>query len=198
MGFFFSDMKHYYTDNTDLKTEPSYFTFQYKEKEILFKSDHGVFSKSRVDYGSKVLLESIYFSKHTKSLLDVGCGYGTLGICMKKANPDIDVTMIDVNNRALDLCKENCKQNDVDATVKLSNGYENVTETFDMIMTNPPIRAGKQVVFQILEGAIDHLNEQGSLWVVVQKKQGAPSVKKKLIEIFNNCTTVKKIKDIIF
>lgn len=186
-------MKHYFTDNTDIESQPIQFVFKFQEKDLLFTSDNGVFSKSMIDYGSRVLLDS--FNKTTeKSLLDVGCGYGTFGICLKKVYPDLEVDMVDINDRALKLAKLNAENNDVAINVYKSFIYENVEKTFDIIISNPPVRAGKDVVMSILSGAYEHLNSNGSLWIVLQKKQGAPSAKKKMIEIFENCEIVKRDK----
>ena len=186
-------MKHYFTDNTDIESQPIQFVFKFQEKDLLFTSDNGVFSKSMIDYGSRVLLDS--FNKTTeKSLLDVGCGYGTFGICLKKVYPDLEVDMVDINDRALKLAKLNAENNDVAINVYKSFIYENVEKTFDIIISNPPVRAGKAVVMSILSGAYEHLNSNGSLWIVLQKKQGAPSAKKKMIEIFENCEVVKRDK----
>lgn len=186
-------MKHYFTDNTDIESQPIQFVFKFQEKDLLFTSDNGVFSKSMIDYGSRVLLDS--FNKTTeKSLLDVGCGYGTFGICLKKVYPDLEVDMVDINDRALKLAKLNAENNNVAINVYKSFIYENVEKTFDIIISNPPVRAGKDVVMSILSGAYEHLNSNGSLWIVLQKKQGAPSAKKKMIEIFENCEIVKRDK----
>ena len=169
-------MKHYFTDNTDLKSEQSQFVFRYQKYDLLFTSDNGVFSKSMIDYGSRVLLDNIKITNE-KTLLDVGCGYGTF-----------------VNDRAIELAQLNAKNNNIQANIYKSYVYENVQGSYDVIVTNPPVRAGKEVVTTILSEAIDHLNDQGSLWVILQKKQGAPSAKKKMEEVFDNCEIVKRDK----
>lgn len=188
-------MAHYYTNNTELKSEKTRFSFHYRKHQLTFVSDHGVFSKERIDYGSRVLLESVNIQSWQKHLLDVGCGYGTLGIALKKEYSWLNVEMVDVNERALSLANENIVLNDL-TQIKAykSFAYENVTTQFDVILSNPPIRAGKKVVFDILEGAYSHLNENGELWIVIQKKQGAPSAKKKMEEVFGNCEVVRRDK----
>lgn len=188
-------MAHYYTNNINLKSEESRITFRYREHDIVFISDYGVFSKERVDYGSRVLLEAIDIKPNQKKLLDVGCGYGTLGISLKKEFPWISADMVDVNERAVHLANESINYNKVsDAKAYQSNIYENVEGTFDIIVSNPPIRAGKKVVFEILEKAYDHLNKYGELVIVIQKKQGAPSAKKKMEDVFGNCEIVTRDK----
>ena len=186
-------MKHYFTDNTDIESQPTQFVFRFKDQELLFTSDNGVFSKNMIDYGSRVLLEN-FNKEEEKTLLDVGCGYGTFGICLKKVYSDLEVDMVDVNDRALKLSKLNAEKNDVDVNVYKSFVYESVEKTYDVIISNPPVRAGKDVVMTILSKAYDHLNDNGSLWIVLQKKQGAPSAKKKMMEIFGNCEIVKRDK----
>lgn len=188
-------MKHYYTDNSDLESKPETFIFSYKNQDIHFTVDNGVFSKSKVDYGSRVLLEAIHINEEQKTLLDVGCGYGTIGIALKKVYPFLQVDMVDVNERAISLCQKNIEQNKItDTIVYKSYIYGEVTKTFDVIVTNPPIRAGKEVVHQILKEAYQYLNDKGELWVVIQKKQGAPSAKQRMQEVFGNVETVMKDK----
>ena len=128
-----------------------------------------------------------------KNLLDVGCGYGPLGISLAKVQ-GVQSTMIDINSRAIDLAKKNAERNGVVAHIFQSNIYENVSEKFDYIISNPPIRAGKKVVHEIIEGAFDHLNQGGSLTIVIQKKQGAPSAKAKMEDVFGNSEIIRKDK----
>lgn len=187
-------MRHYYTNNEDLQSKRSSFVFTYCNQEICFTSDIGVFSKTMIDYGSRVLLETIKFDSQAKSVLDVGCGYGTFGVTLKKVYPQINVDMVDVNDRAIELCELNASNNDVDVNVFKSDIYESVKNVYDVIITNPPIRAGKEVVHKILSESYNYLNDNGELWVVIQKKQGAPSAKEKMSQVFGNCDVVKKDK----
>ncbi|MEG0685314.1 MAG: class I SAM-dependent methyltransferase [Coprobacillus sp.] len=188
-------MTHYYTNNVDLDSQQTQIHFQYREHQITFISDIGVFSKERIDYGSRVLLDSMTITSSQKTLLDVGCGYGTLGISLKKEYPWLNVEMVDVNERAVNLANESIKHNNLDnVKAYMSYIYEDVKGQFDMIVSNPPIRAGKKVVFEILEKAKEHLNVDGELIVVIQKKQGAPSAQKKMEDVFGNCEIVKRDK----
>lgn len=188
-------MAHYYTNNIDLPSQETLIPFQYRDHQITFVSDVGVFSKERIDYGSRVLLESMDVSKQQVSLLDVGCGYGTLGISLKIEYPWLNVDMVDVNERAIHLAQASIEKNKVlDTNAFYSYIYENVNKTYDIIVSNPPIRAGKKVVFEILEKAYDYLKDHGELVIVIQKKQGAPSAKKKMEEVFGNCQIVNRDK----
>lgn len=187
-------MKHYYTNNENLESSPEEFIYHYRGKELTFISDNGVFSKKMIDYGSRVLLDTIKIDDSKKSLLDVGCGYGTFGVSLKSAYPFLKVEMVDVNERAINLSKKNLQKNNLDAEVYSSNVHDNVLGKYDLIVTNPPIRAGKEIVTKILVEAKEHLNYKGEIWVVIQKKQGAPSAKKNLETVFGNVTIEKKDK----
>ncbi|WP_057490859.1 class I SAM-dependent methyltransferase [Streptococcus orisasini] len=182
----------YYTENPSSEHQLQDIRVDLLGQTFYFLTDSGVFSKKMVDYGSQVLLNSLDFEKE-KTLLDVGCGYGPLGISLAKVY-GLEVTMVDINNRALDLAKTNAEKNGVSANIFYSNSYENISGCFDAIISNPPIRAGKQVVHAIIEGSIEHLNTGGSLTIVIQKKQGAPSAKAKMEQIFGNVAILKKDK----
>ena len=165
---------------------------------IHFTTDNGVFSKNTVDFGTRVLLETIdaNLDLDNKKILDMGCGYGPIGLSIAKAYPNSQVDMVDVNELALELAKKNAANNNIN-NVKIfkSSQYEDINETdYDLIITNPPIRAGKYVVHVILAWSKQHLNLGGSIVAVIQKKQGAPSAIKKLNEVFENCQTLNKKK----
>ena len=187
---------HYYSETQEnLKSDP--YTFFFRNNKLLFTSDIGVFSKKYIDFGSYTLIDTFIPNSTKKSLLDVGCGYGPIGITIAKLYPYLNIKMIDINERAISLAKKNVEQNKAqNVTVLKSNIYENIKEeeSFDYILTNPPIRAGKKVIYEIYDGAIKHLNQNGELWVVIQKKQGAPSTIDHLNAIFGNCEIVTKEK----
>jgi len=171
-------MSHYFTSNENLISETRELTYKYGFFSFTFLSDNGVFSKKGIDYGSKLLVEA-YLEDNNKELkvLDVGCGYGYIGIVISKVTGSY-VDMIDVNKRAIHLTKRNIKNMKVNASVFESDAYSNVEDSYDVIITNPPIRAGKNKVLEILLGAFDHLNENGKLYFVIRKDQGALSIKK--------------------
>ncbi len=174
-------LEHYFTNNENLKSEINKLSYSYDNYVFSFLSDNGVFSKLKIDYGSKFLLET-YLKEHKekpKSFLDVGCGYGYIGICLSKIL-GIKGTLIDVNKRAVHLTKRNMEQNKVDIEAFLSSCYENVKDRYDLIITNPPIRAGKAVLLEILDGAKDHLNKNGECWFVMRKDHGVKSMIKTL------------------
>ena len=189
-------MEQYFTK--DPATEKEIFKFEWNVgKEVFyFYTSNSVFSKKGVDFGSMLLIETILNENEdfAGSILDLGCGYGPLGIIAAKILKKSFVTMCDVNERALELSRMNVKENKVDNRIKVlaSSAFENIKDNYDIIMTNPPIRAGKDVVFSFYDGSYEHLNKDGRLYVVIQKKQGAPSTKAKLESLFGNCETVNK------
>lgn len=184
--------KMYYAENPDTEHDIHDLRVQLLGEDFHFYTDAGVFSKKMIDYGSQALLSVLNFSAG-QSLLDLGCGYGPLGISLAKVQ-NLNVTMVDINLRALELARKNAKRNGVEVDTYQSNIYDQVKGQFDQIISNPPIRAGKQVVHDILEGAYDHLKPGGSLTTVIQKKQGAPSAKAKMAQVFGNVEVVKKDK----
>ena len=152
---------------------------------FIFYTDNGVFSKDGLDFGSRLLLENIPLTEIGESLLDVGCGYGVFGIILNKIL-GVKVTMCDVNRRALHLAEKNIKENKCsDCSVIESSCYQNINSKYSTIITNPPIRAGKKVVYEILEGAKDYLLPGGRLFFVVRKEQGAKSIISDMQKIYN-------------
>jgi 16S rRNA (guanine1207-N2)-methyltransferase len=186
---------HYYNNNLDTKSDVKQFTFKLLSNELKFLTDHGVFSKGTIDYGTRVLIENCEVLPSQKKFLDLGCGYGPVGISLAKEFSHIEVDMVDVNLRALELAKKNANLNKLtNVNIFMSNIYQNIRSTYDCILTNPPIRAGKSVVFEMLEKSYEYLNDDGVLYVVIQKKQGAPSAKENLMSVFENCEIVSKDK----
>lgn len=187
---------HYYSKTQEgLESKPSEFVFNFKEQKFVFHTDSGVFSKNYIDYGSYALLKSFVPCRTDYPILDMGAGYGPLGIVVSKLY-DREVCLCEINERAYQLILKNIERNRANKAVAYhSDLYEGVAHMrFSSILTNPPIRAGKQIVFRIYEEAYSHLVEGGELWVVIQKKQGAPSSKTHLEEIFGNCIVVNKDK----
>ncbi len=177
-------LNQYFTNNDQLKSEKRVIRFNYGSNCFEFISDNGVFSKDKIDFGSITLLDTyLKNKKDIHNFLDVGCGYGFLSIVLAK-ELNISGVGVDVNLRALDLAKSNASLNQVSVSFKESNIYENVEGKFDLIITNPPIRAGKKIVLGILLDAKKHLNTNGELWGVIRKGQGAKSIIKMLLDTY--------------
>ncbi|WP_134169716.1 MULTISPECIES: methyltransferase [unclassified Breznakia] len=188
-------MSHYFEDNKHTKSNRKEFSFRFWCFDSTFISDHGVFSKDGLDVGTKVLLESIENEEFKGDILDLGCGLGTVGILFKKRYPQTRVTMVDVNDRALELAKENAQKNQVDVETLKSDGFDSLHERrFESIITNPPIRAGKQVVYKLLADSYAHLVDDGCLYFVMRKSHGAKSAQKYVESIFGNCQLLAKDK----
>lgn len=188
----------YFTENPTSEHNERVIDYQANGIDLKFTTDAGVFSKTRVDYGSGVLIKemaNIDFPQN--NILDIGTGYGPIGLFAAKFWPDQTVDMVDINQRGLALAKENAAVNGIkNVNIYKSNVYDKVSvePKFGLIVTNPPIRAGKSVVSNILNGAKGHLVQNGVLLVVIQKKQGEPSARKLLIKTFGNCMILKRDK----
>lgn len=178
-------MNHYFENNPNLKSEIKTTKAIINGKSFIFDTDNGVFSKKGLDFGTRTLLENLNIKNDQSDILDFGCGYGPIGIYIKKIFPNTVVDMLDINNRSLDLTKRNARLNEVDVNIFSSNIYNNVTKQYDYIISNPPIRVGKEILYKILFDAKDHLKEQGELWIVVNKNQGAKSLVKDLEKKYN-------------
>ncbi|MEC0299578.1 class I SAM-dependent methyltransferase [Peribacillus frigoritolerans] len=189
--------EHYYSHKPDVVSNPKFWDFTLKGRTFRFKSDNGVFSKKEVDFGSRLLVESFNLNEAVEgNILDVGCGYGPIGISIAAAYPDRTIEMIDINSRAVELSKENAASNGIaNVNIYESDRFDKVASNqFAVILTNPPIRAGKSVVHEILEESYRSLVAGGELWVVIQKKQGAPSAMDKMEQLFGNVEVPVKKK----
>lgn len=187
---------HYYTNQPNADHKFAAFDFELKGRKLHFVTDSGVFSRNTIDYGSRVLIESFSIDNlPAGALLDVGCGYGPIGLALA-ATTDRFVEMVDVNERAIDLAQRNAGRNQVEnVDIHTSDIYADVKKTsYAAILSNPPIRAGKKVVHAILTDAYPLLVKGGTLTVVIQKKQGAPSAEKKMQAVFGNCEILTKDK----
>ena len=188
-------MSHYFINDESLKSEKRIIKYTINSHYFELTSDIGVFSKNELDPGSELLIKTAIKEGIKGDLLDVGCGYGPIGITLSKICDLNKVDFIDVNLRALNLTKENASKYQIkNFNVFESNGFENVKDLYDYILINPPIRAGKEVIFKMFEDSIEYLKEDGILMIVIRKDQGAPSAKKKLDELYGNCVTVDREK----
>ena len=182
----------YFDNNENLDSKLRILKYKYQDVNFNFYSDLGVFSKDRIDYGSILLVET-YLKYHSEpvDVLDVGCGYGFIGCVIGKIHGG-NVDMVDVNNRALHLSKMNQKENDIaNLNIFNSNIYDNVMKKYDVVITNPPIRAGKGVYLTIINTAFNHLNVDGELWFVMRNNHGVKTVIKDLSKKYNTSVLKK-------
>lgn len=178
-------MSQYFDNDKNIKSERKIIKFNFNNKDFSIYSDNGVFSKDRFDYGTRVLLNSVDIDKLSGNVLDLGCGLGVVGIILGTFNKGINIDMVDINERAIDLVKNNLVLNNVKANVFISDIYSNIDNKYDFIITNPPIRAGKNVIRGFLLGSYDYLKDAGILYFVMRKDHGVKSMIKELSAKFN-------------
>jgi 16S rRNA (guanine1207-N2)-methyltransferase len=184
-------MEHYYTQSPRTAHDISRIFYSVKDIRLEIMTDAGVFSKKKVDFGSDLLIRSL--PPVDGRVLDLGCGYGVIGISIASMNPNVHVTMVDINERAVSLTEQNIELNGLqNAEAFQSNGFEGVEGPFDAIVTNPPIRAGKKIIYPLFEESIHYLESGGAIYLVIQKKQGAKSAMEKLASVYGNCEALVK------
>ena len=186
-------MSHYFIEDKNLKSDHKIIYYDFRGDKFAFHTDAGVFSKGGVDRASDALVNAV--PPLTGSLLDMGCGYGCVGVALAKAY-GLALTQADVNGAAVGLAKQNAAVNGVNASAVVSDCFLNITGAFDTIAINPPVRAGKAVTYRMYAESAHHLNPGGRLFVVNLKKQGAESTREKLAAIYGNCDTIYKKKGI--
>lgn len=184
-----------YFDNVDLKSNIEKYKTRIFDKEFCFNTDNGVFSKSKLDFGTRCLLENLPLEEIKGEILEVGCGYGVIPIILTRIVDKIEsFDAVDVNKRALHLAEMNKKENFAPkVNFFLSDCYKNINKKYDVIISNPPIRAGKNIVYEIVMNARNYLKEYGKLFIVINKDQGAKSLYKDLEKVYK-CELINKKK----
>lgn len=185
-------MSHYFENDNNLESNIKDFSININNTNFTFSTDNGVFSKGELDFGTNLLIKNILNIDLNGNILDLGCGYGPIGIVLKKIK-NVNVDMIDVNRRAVHLSKMNAKKNNVNTNIFYSNGYENVNNEYDFIISNPPIRIGKKNLYKLLIDAKKYLKINGEIFIVVRKEQGALSLIKDM-SVYYNVKTIDKEK----
>ncbi|MCL2286569.1 MAG: methyltransferase [Firmicutes bacterium] len=184
-------MNHYFIENPSLLTDERVLELEIFDMHFRFLANNGLFSCDKVDDASITLLKNIPSLKGT--LLDLGCGYGTLGIVLGKKY-GVELTMSDINSIALDYAVKNAELNRVNAIPVHSDSFANIKGKFDNIVLNPPIHAGKETMYRMYGESANHLTPGGALYIVIQKKHGAESTIKKLGDIFARVDVLYKKK----
>jgi 16S rRNA (guanine1207-N2)-methyltransferase len=186
--------EHYYTKNPKSKLIKKLVYYDYDSKHrYKFYNVSGVFSfKPKVDRATRVLIENCKVNPGDK-VLDLGCGYGVIGIVLKRLNPDIELFMSDVNQRAVSITKENCKLNNVEAIIKNGDLFEPWnSQKFDSILSNPPFAAGMKVITSLIEESYNHLNNFGSLQLVAYHNKGGKRLENMMKDKFGNVSELVK------
>ncbi len=189
-------MSHYFQDDPNLVSNIKEISFEINGITMKLLTDNGVFSKNNVDEGSYAFLKVLLPLDLGNHILDLGCGYGTIGLALAKAHEEARITLADVNPRAVALCERNAGLLNLSprVTILQSDIYEKIEGPYDSIVVNPPIRAGKKVTYRMYEEAKQYLIDGGSLYIVIRKAQGAESASKYIETIFGNVTLLKREK----
>ena len=182
--------EHYYTASPSSAHDERRVTLKALGNELTFITDAGVFSRDGLDRGTELLLEAL--PALSGRVLDLGCGWGPVGVALGKKYPGLEIVMTDINTRAADLARRNLAENGVGATVLQGDGFDPVEGQFDAIITNPPIRAGKAVIYGLFDQAKARLAPGGALYIVIRKQQGAPSALKHLKEVYGDAEVIDR------
>ncbi len=186
-----NNQEHYFSRRPASKLKERKIQTFLRKKELIFYTGSSVFSPKKIDLGSKLLIEKSQV-KESDAVLDLGCGYGAVGITIAKTFPKTKVIMSDVNERAVMFAKKNIKENKVKAKAIKSDCFDKIQEKFDVILLNPPQTAGKKLCFKMIEEAKKHLNKEGSLQLVARHQKGGKSLQKKMEEVFGNVKAIAK------
>jgi len=185
--------EHYYTQTPGTEHAEKQVIFEVLGMQFKCTTDSGVFSRDGLDMGTRILLEAL--PALSGRILDLGCGWGPVGTALGKKYPETQILLSDVNERAAELAKRNLLSNGVkNASVVRGDGYESVEGRFDAIVLNPPIRAGKAVIYSMFENAREHLTETGALYIVIRKQQGAESAEKYLKTLYGSVERISREK----
>lgn len=185
-------MDHYFSEKPSVISEPLFIEVNILNTKFKFKTDKGVFSRGKLDEATRYLLENIVI-KEGSSVLDIGCGFGPMGIILTNIYNTI-TTMVDINERAIELALYNVDLNKVNIDVFKSDVYSRITSKYNYIISNPPIHAGKKIIYSIFKNAKKHLNKNGELWIVINKKHGSKSTITFLETIYKDVQTIYKKK----
>ncbi|MBS7262320.1 MAG: class I SAM-dependent methyltransferase [Eubacteriales bacterium] len=178
-------MPQYFESRPETESRPELVETELFGRRLRFVTDSGVFCRGKLDYGTETLLRALPFEELGNRVLEVGCGWGPICCTVKAMRPDAFVTAVDVNERAVALTARNARDNGLVVDVRVSDALDGVEGLFDTILTNPPIRAGKTVIYRIFSQSYEHLVPGGRLYLVIRKQQGAPSAVKFLKTLFS-------------
>lgn len=188
-------MSQYFENDESIKSSPKWINYEIYQRKFSLKTDLGVFSKDNIDAGTYAFLKVLIPLQLHGRILDIGCGYGALGLTLASFMPETQFVLSDVNERALNLTKSNIQSLKLmNVTCLQSDIYQNIEGLFNAIVINPPIRAGKKVIYQMFKGAYDYLVDGGSLFIVIRKSHGAFSARDYIESIYGNCTLLKRDK----
>ena len=194
--------QHYYTENPTSQISEKQFTY----KGLSFTSVSGVFGfSSYIDKASQLLIENyapivptpevLTPEAPAPAILDLGCGFGAIGLSVKSMYPSATVHLSDINNRAVEYAARNARANRLDVELHSGNLYEPVADLgdhFDDILSNPPIAVGKAFNTLLIQESVEHLKKGGNLWLVAFHNKGGATLRKIMKDTFGNVTDVVK------
>lgn len=191
-------MQHYFIDKSHKPEDFFKYKTTFLDKTFTFNSCDSVFSKNEADFGSLTLIKAVLnnFDDFDGEILDMCCGIGVIGLILADNLKSSKFDLCDINSTAVELAKKNSIENNIQNInqVFVSNMFENVKKQYDIVVSNPPIKTGKKILFDFAEQSINHIKPNGSLIVVIKKNLGEESLKKKLTEIYGNCEVIKRDK----
>ena len=185
--------EHYYSQNPNVEHDEQQVIFEVLGRQLRCTTDAGVFSRDGLDMGTRILLEAL--PELSGRILDLGCGWGPVGAAIGSVYPETEILMTDVNERAAELARRNLAANGVkNARVVTGDGYASVDGSFSAILLNPPIRAGKQLIYAMFADARNYLEDGGALYIVIRKQQGAESAEKYLKTLYGDVERIAREK----
>lgn len=182
-------MSHYFTDNSKLKQNRREISFRFLDIKLTLMSDDGVFSKDTLDKGTEILLETCLKQELISPVADLGCGIGVVGVILNQYYPEMVIDGFDVNPRAVELANINYKKYKCQGTCIVNDGIKG---KYNTVISNPPIRIGKQLMYALFDNIYESLEENGNFYFVIRKSHGAKSAQKKCVDLFGNCTLLNK------
>ena len=185
--------EHYYTEAPLSKITIFTITPTIRNRPYKFKTCSGIFSFKKVDKGTQLLLNHLVIPERASHVLDMGTGYGIIGIVVAAESPHVQVTLIDINQRAVWIARENLKLNKItNAKVYLGDFFAPIKqENFDVILSNPPLSLGQKIIFNFISNTIKYLKNDGYFYLVARTKQGAKKISEKMAVTFGNVQLLK-------
>ena len=186
-------MSHYFIEDPSLKPHERTINFEISGENLSFISDSGVFSNRNIDRGSEIFINFLLKQNLEGKVLDLGCGYGVIGICLKYFLKDkVTVDFIDINPKCIELTSRNLKNYDLNGKTSISDGYLNTGEKYDYILFNPPISVGKEKIYQLYTDTVEQLEKSGKFYLVIRKDKGGLSHLKYLSSLFESSVVYKE------
>lgn len=179
-------MGHYFENNPPETIKEYTITYTLQGRSFSLIASSGIFAKKDLDVGSRLLINVLLQDTLSGTCLDLGCGYGPVGLTVASLNPNLTLTLADVNERAVIDARHNAQRLGLtNLQILTSDGFQELTQNFDVIAFNPPIRAGKKTIYRLYQEAKQHLNPNGSLYIVIRKDKGAESHETYLLTLFS-------------